>query len=312
MAAAEQRPLTNYHRDVQQVMLASRAPSTVFIYKRASGTWSSCCITNGVSVLPNSRHDVARYFLHLRNTGSPFSTIETAFYAIKWHIDCSPLASNNPCDTKFLKLLLDGMKRFSSRPVVRKEPITAEMLHKIVLQFGHSNKLTDIRMCAILLISFAGFFRNEELINLRMCDTKIFPSHVQFDVRKSKTDQYYEGAKVMVSATGLDTCPVAMLNKFVKLSGLNDVTSDDYLFKPLTFKKQSQSHVPKKGKLSYSTCRDILKGDPKAIGEDATKFGLHSLRAGGATAAATVGIPDRLIKKHGRWKTDRLRLNTGT
>ena len=34
------------------------------------------------------------------------------------------------------------------------------------------------------------------------------------------------------------------------------------------------------------------------------KFGLHSLRSGGASAAAAAGVEDRLFKKHGRWKSD--------
>lgn len=31
-------------------------------------------------------------------------------------------------------------------------------------------------------------------------------------------------------------------------------------------------------------------------------IGIHSLRAGGATAAANAGINDRCWKRHGRWK----------
>ena len=35
-------------------------------------------------------------------------------------------------------------------------------------------------------------------------------------------------------------------------------------------------------------------------------FGLHSLRSGGATAAAAAaGVSDRLFKKHGRWKSEK-------
>ena len=34
-------------------------------------------------------------------------------------------------------------------------------------------------------------------------------------------------------------------------------------------------------------------------------FGLHSLRSGGATAAANAGVNDRLFKRHGRWRTDK-------
>ena len=40
------------------------------------------------------------------------------------------------------------------------------------------------------------------------------------------------------------------------------------------------------------------------IGLDKRKFGVHSLRAGGATAAANAGVPDRLFKRHGRWKSE--------
>lgn len=33
---------------------------------------------------------------------------------------------------------------------------------------------------------------------------------------------------------------------------------------------------------------------------DISKYGLHSLRADGATVCANSGIPDRLFKRHGR------------
>ena len=41
-----------------------------------------------------------------------------------------------------------------------------------------------------------------------------------------------------------------------------------------------------------SCCWPRLSMDPKL-------FGMHSLRAGGATAAANAGVPDRLFKRHG-------------
>ena len=34
------------------------------------------------------------------------------------------------------------------------------------------------------------------------------------------------------------------------------------------------------------------------------KVGTHSFRAGGATAAARAGVPDRLFQRHGRWKSE--------
>jgi len=40
------------------------------------------------------------------------------------------------------------------------------------------------------------------------------------------------------------------------------------------------------------------------VGLDKKTFGLHSLRSGGASQAAHNCIPERLLKSHGRWKSD--------
>ena len=57
--------------------------------------------------------------------------------------------------------------------------------------------------------------------------------------------------------------------------------------------------------LSYTRVREIILSALESIGLDKSKFGLHSLRSGGATAAASAGIQDRLFKKHGRWASDK-------
>ena len=41
------------------------------------------------------------------------------------------------------------------------------------------------------------------------------------------------------------------------------------------------------------------------MGLNLSKFGLHSLRSRGAIAAANNGVPDRLFKRPGRWKSDK-------
>ena len=37
---------------------------------------------------------------------------------------------------------------------------------------------------------------------------------------------------------------------------------------------------------------------------DPSAFGMHSLWAGGATAAAGDGVADHLFKRHGRWRSE--------
>ena len=42
----------------------------------------------------------------------------------------------------------------------------------------------------------------------------------------------------------------------------------------------------------------------KNIVPDVSAIGMHSLRGGGATAAANAGVPDRLFKCHGHWASE--------
>ena len=55
--------------------------------------------------------------------------------------------------------------------------------------------------------------------------------------------------------------------------------------------------------LSYSRALEIVKDAFKDI-SDVSCISLHSLRAGGTTAAANSGINDRLFKRHGRWLSE--------
>ena len=42
----------------------------------------------------------------------------------------------------------------------------------------------------------------------------------------------------------------------------------------------------------------------KDIVPDISAIGTHSLRSGGALAAANAGLPDRLFKRHDRWASE--------
>ena len=58
------------------------------------------------------------------------------------------------------------------------------------------------------------------------------------------------------------------------------------------------------GSFSYTCTWELFLAKWKKLGFDTTHFGLHSLRAGGASAAANAGVLDPLFKRHGRWKSE--------
>ena len=53
----------------------------------------------------------------------------------------------------------------------------------------------------------------------------------------------------------------------------------------------------------YKSIRDDFIFALKGARIDPKFYGLHSLRAGGASAAANAGVSDILIQKHGRWRS---------
>ena len=57
-------------------------------------------------------------------------------------------------------------------------------------------------------------------------------------------------------------------------------------------------------KLSYTRAREIIGEALSSIGTIMENYGLHSLRLRGASAAYKCGVPDRLFKVHGRWKSE--------
>ena len=50
--------------------------------------------------------------------------------------------------------------------------------------------------------------------------------------------------------------------------------------------------------------RELLLAKLSSLGLNAKSFGVHSLRSGGAMAAANAEVPDRLFKRHGRWRSE--------
>ena len=88
------------------------------------------------------------------------------------------------------------------------------------------------------------------------------------------------------------------MERYFRMGHLN-VGSHDRVFRAVVHTKEGQT-LRKSGGLSYSRLRELLL-EISQLGMDPGQFGMHtcSLRAGGATAAANAGVPDRLFKRHG-------------
>ena len=291
---------------VPDILAVSRAPSTVKGYHAQFIKWKAWAANfPDVVSFPATDLHFALYLVSLLQAGYSFSTISSAFYGVNFfHSSCGV---RNPCDSGFVKAVLEGCKRCSASSIStrKKLPICPEHLHSLVHKFaGVDATLPDIRDVCFCLVAFAGFLRFNELCNLRWCDIVFKDTHFSLFIPRSKSDQYGSGATRVVARTGNPTCPFDMLRRYATLSGDN-ISSTQFVFRSV-YKSKAGGYLLRDGsKLSYSRARELFIQKFRAIGLDTSLYGLHSLRIGGASAAANSDIPDRVIKKHGRWKSDK-------
>jgi hypothetical protein len=103
---------------------------------------------------------------------------------------------NDRCSNKLVNIVLEGGKRILSKPIKKKEPITADIIHKL-FNF-YKNNLAFIQQSFTLHV-FTSLcmilFRYKELSNIRMTNIAFYDTHIEILVETSKTDIYRQGNK---------------------------------------------------------------------------------------------------------------------
>ena len=154
-----------------------------------------------------------------------------------------------------------------------------------------------------------GFLSYSHVSNLTMSDIVIHDSYIAIFIEKKKTGIYRNGNWLYLGKLKSKLCPITLLKRYMKLEKI-DKHSNDYIFRRLCKRGKSFRLREKDVHISYTTVRENVLDALNKIGLSSKKFGLHSLRAGGATAAANLGVSDRLFQKHGRWKSGRVKNGT--
>ena len=211
----------------------------------------------------------------------------------------------NPCESSLAKGVLESAKRSFSRPVVKKEPVTPDMIFNICQKYASVNaSLSDLRTASICVTAHAGFLRYSELAYLRCCDVK-FCNNEYVELFIAKSDIHRNGNVVILAKTDHVTCPFTLLNRYVQAAGIDLSSTNLKFFRTLHFVKSKASYTLRSTGISYTRAREVVLDAFSKLGYPTILFGLHSLRSGGATAAANAGVNDRLFKRHGRWRSDK-------
>lgn len=158
-----------------------------------------------------------------------------------------------------------------------------------------------------LVIGFFGMMRRSELAGLRVGDVGGIPGGgIEVSIRRSKTDQLGAGATVLLARTSGSGVPVeGIVGRHLEFVTRRGAAPGEPLF---SRGRQGNALVRACDKSEFTRrLRDLLAELQQSypqLGLNLGQFSAHSLRRGGATAAANGGVSLEAIKAHGRWKSD--------
>ena len=181
----EDRRLQALVQDLPAVLLKSKADSTVRKYEKGFYTWRKWASQfQEIVIFPASSVYVSLFFLILQSLiqeSASCSTIDEVHYGLKWVHDLAGLP--DPCNSSLVLPLIESAKRLLSIPVKKKEPVTPEAIQLLFSKYGSSSaSLSDLRVLTLCVLGYAGFFRFNELVQLRRCDFQFEDSFMRIFV----------------------------------------------------------------------------------------------------------------------------------
>ena len=169
LADLQDPELRRLTKSLPDTVMHSRADSTIKKYMYAFQRWKAWAAErHEVTVLPLQEVDFALYLKHLGEVSSSKSAVEEAVNAFSWVLQISGLRAIS--ESPFVRATVSGLQRKLAKAKLRKETVTVDILSALVDSFGQFPTLTDIRLAAIALLSFAALLRYDEVAKLRCCD----------------------------------------------------------------------------------------------------------------------------------------------
>ena len=163
-------------------------------------------------------------------------------------------------------------------------------------------------LCAATSLAFFALLRVSEFTSptrfsflshrtLLTGDIHIRNHSISLRIRASKTDQEQRGQTILIGCTHTAACPVELLSSYITQAHPLPANAPLFQWKNGTY-------------LTPSKFNTVLKQALTAVGANQRHFSTHSLRIGGATAAAAAGIEPNIIQELGRWRSQCFRRYT--
>ena len=280
--------------------MAALAPTTRATYRSGLKAYRLFCGQMGFPLFPLEQY-ILQLFVTALALRLSFATIKVYLSGIQYE---SRILGFHESISSMNKLfyVLRGIKRTQGSKWLRKKrkPITPVHLRHM-LDFIHNSLFTahDKAMWkCLVLVAFFGLMRVSEYvcpsstsfdptIHLSVRDFQLSScgKSVAINIKASKTDPFRAGIQIRLVAIGNLFCPVMAVTQYLRLTGSRSgpcfvLSHGDFV---------TRKYVSAFVRISLPQCIDL---------------DTHSFRIGGASAAASCGVPDSVIKILGRWSSD--------
>jgi hypothetical protein len=170
--------------------------------------------------------------------------------------------------------------RITDSPIMTKD-VTFKVFASGLLELAPPTNHSQTEVYLLMTLMFFGFLRFSEAHQLLRKQSILEDSVITVTLYVSKTDQFGHGEQVKI----FDNLKPYSCFKFIEV--LDGIQPNQRIFK-----KVSSTYMRK------------IRNHFETLGLPKQTFSGHSFRRGGAYTAAMRGIPDSVIKCHGRWKSE--------
>jgi hypothetical protein len=221
-----------------------------------------------------------------------FAAIKNYLFAVRsLHVD---VGLPSPLGGPRLDRICRGVRREQVGRVTRKRlPITTELLDRMRTLIDPAS-VDQCCLMAAFSLATGGLLRGKEFAAVpgeadripRVRDLTAHPDHVVLRLRVSKTDPFGRGCDVCIAAPAA----VADVRRYLCLRATTQPAQ------PLLMLSDGTA-------LTLRTVMTAARTLLQRSGVDLSMSRGLSFRRGGATSLALAGVPDRIIKQLGRWRS---------
>ena len=253
-----------------------------------------------------------------RPSGRPVSAKSIAKYVGQvrtWHNRTQRTPLCGELDNQLIRDVLRGVTRLVPQPeAMRRYGVRTQDLSQAIREQLDTNSVQGSMWAAALATAFCGLLRGCEfalqdretwssMSCLTRADVKFRtgPDGVEYMVlmmRPAKKLGQKKNVPLLIAAGGSLLDPVKLMRRMIEL---DPVPEDQEASTPL-FRRADGSSI------RVRQVRGMVQQLMAQLGLDPRRFGAHSLRIGGATAALAAGMSAAAIRAAGRWSSEVYRI----